>query len=138
MLCPCHSKKPYESCCKDCHLGKKAENALELMRSRYSAYAKGLTDYIILTTDPNSSQFKKDKLKWKQEILQFSRATCFEGLEILSFEEKQDLAFVTFVAYLSQQGKDATFTERSTFRKVNGAWTYSEGLTQVGAIKNLS
>lgn len=43
-LCPCHSQKCYEECCKRYHEGAAAENALILMRSRYSAYALQLAD----------------------------------------------------------------------------------------------
>lgn len=40
-LCPCCSGKNYEECCQPVINGtKKAETPVELMRARYSAYAK--------------------------------------------------------------------------------------------------
>ena len=53
--CPCGSGKKYKKCCQIYHKGKIAKSALELMKSRYSAFAVGDIDYIIKT-----STFQKD------------------------------------------------------------------------------
>ncbi len=126
-LCPCHSKKAYEACCAPYHRGKLPENAMLLMRSRYSAYAKGLADYIMATTHPLSSRIQPNMAKWKEEILEFSNGTVFEDLEIVDFKEDGDRATVVFIAYLKQQGLDATFSERSHFEKIDGRWLYKDG-----------
>ena len=47
--CPCCSGKS-AICCQKYHKGLTPENALVLMRSRYSAYALGVGDYLIETT----------------------------------------------------------------------------------------
>jgi len=47
--CPCGSGQKYKKCCKLFHNGKVAKNALELMRSRYSAYVVGDAKYIMKT-----------------------------------------------------------------------------------------
>jgi len=44
-----------------------------------------------------------------------------------NFEEKGLFATVTFVAHLSQNQQDASFTEKSYFEKVNGKWLYLNG-----------
>lgn len=137
MTCPCHSQKPYEECCAKYHRGEKPENALLLMRSRYSAYAKGLADYIIATTHPLSSYWQPNNANWKKEIQQFSQSISFEGLEILDFKESGEKATVVFIAYLKQQGHDATFTERSQFEKIKGSWLYLSGDLRSGACKNI-
>ena len=127
MICPCHSKKPYVECCKPYHEGTPPENALKLMRSRYSAYALSLADYIMHTTyqTPPSKE-------WKQDILTFSQKTLFEDLTILEFIDGEQEARVTFRAQLSQNGKDVSFIEKSLFIKENGKWFYKnpEALTQ--------
>lgn len=126
--CPCFSGKEYDLCCKPFHQGALPENALLLMRSRYSAYALNLPEYIIETTHSANPQYSDDKLGWKRSITQFAKNTTFQNLEILDFKESGNLAEVTFTAYLSQDGQDATFTERSYFEKINGRWLYREGV----------
>lgn len=127
ILCPCCSMKESESCCEPLHQGVFPKNALQLMRSRYSAYVLNLPDYIIATTHPSNPQYTEDKLSWKRSISHFSRNSTFHKLEIHHFEEKEISATVTFTAYLSQNRKDATFTEKSYFEKLNGLWLYHSG-----------
>lgn len=131
LLCPCHSQKLYSICCKPFHEGTQAaDNALELMRSRYSAYALGLISYIIKTTHPTNPLFKKRAEMRQADILQFCHAMQFEGLDIVEFIDGKEKAFVTFVAHLMQSGRDATFQETSTFYKVDNFWFYVSGKTE--------
>ncbi len=127
MKCPCKSDKTYENCCKPYHDGKKPETAEKLMRSRYSAYALGKTDYIIKTTHPMNKSFKKDIKEWKKEINHFIKNTDFKGLEILEEIDDNNISTVTFVAYLKSHGKDASFKEKSYFEKIGEDWLYKEG-----------
>lgn len=128
MLCPCSSGKSYQQCCKKYHEGVFAENALSLMKSRYSAYALSCVSYIIETTHPQSSQYKKNKKNWEHEIELFSKNTVFHKLEIIEFIDGEQKAFVTFKAHLSQNGADVSFTEKSLFEKYQGRWLYKEGI----------
>lgn len=128
QLCPCHSGLPYETCCRPFHRGLPAPNALQLMRSRYAAYALHLTTYIIATTHPKSPHFLQNLHLWKTKIAQFTRKTTFRHLEILNFAEEQERATVTFIAHLEQGGKDASFQEKSLFEKLNGRWLYIDKL----------
>ncbi len=127
LTCPCHSQKLYKDCCRPYHLGKLPENALLLMRSRYSAYALQLADYIIATTHPDNPQYSSNQKQWKEDILKFTNMTAFEGLKILEFIDGEQKAWVTFTAKLKQQGQDVSFTEKSAFEKVNGKWLYKNG-----------
>lgn len=136
-LCPCSSGKQYQQCCKPFHQGQLPATALELMRSRFSAYALGLPDYIIQTTHPGSHQFKHDLDQWTKDISNFSSNTEFKKLEILQFHENNRFATVTFVAHLTQMDKDASFTERSHFEKVKGKWLYHSGQLAEGHAPNL-
>lgn len=115
LACKCCSGKEYKNCCEPYHKGKNPENALALMRSRYSAYALGLADYVLA-----SSEYQDDKDK----ILQFCNTTRFEDLDILDFIDGETKAYVTFKATLSQNGHDASFFEKSEFEKINGKWFY--------------
>lgn len=126
-LCPCCSSKSYADCCKKFHDGATCENALQLMRSRYSAYALKKSSYIIKTTHPKSSHFQKDIKKWEKEILSFCNNTVFQKLDILEFIDGDEKAYVTFRAHLSQNKKDVSFTEKSLFEKILDVWFYKEG-----------
>lgn len=123
-LCPCCSGKTYESCCEPYHKGLLPDNALQLMRSRYCAYALNLPDYIIETTDPLNPHYSKNTFSWRRSIIKFSTHSIFQKLEILDFQENGSLATVTFTAHLLQGTHDATFTEKSLFEKVDGRWLY--------------
>lgn len=127
--CPCHSGERYEHCCKPYHEGDTLpENALSLMRSRYSAYALKLPAYIIETTHPGSPFFQHDCQKWEQDILKFCKTTKFVGLKIHDFSENRSEAFVTFTAFLSQKGENASFVEKSRFEKKKGRWLYRDAI----------
>lgn len=128
--CPCGSGSPYAACCKPFHQGQLPDSALKLMRSRYSAYALCLPDYIIRTTHPANPQFSTDTTQWSQKISEFCLHTEFKKLEILDFQENDNFATVTFVAHLAQDNKDATFTEKSWFEKINGQWLYRNGQSE--------
>ena len=93
------------------------------MRSRYSAYALGLVDYILRTTHPHHPDAARPLEVRRQEIEGFCKTTVFKGLKILDAEEST----VTFTVFLSQQGKVFSFTEKSTFEKVQGQWLYLKG-----------
>ncbi len=124
MKCPCTSDQPYTDCCELYHTGELPENALKLMRSRYSAYALGLADYIISTTHPTNATFSLNFDTWKKQILEFSHKTRFDKLTILEFIDGQERAYVTFKAHLTQNNQDASFTEKSVFIKENNKWFY--------------
>ena len=113
--CPCFSGKKYEECCARFHRGEFPSNALELMRSRYAAYALGLAEYIVETT------LSGGDLEGTRE---FSAQTDFTGLDILEFVDGEDNATVTFFAHLFQGGKDVSFIEKSFFKKKDGRWLY--------------
>jgi len=127
-LCPCGSLKKYKKCCKIFHDNiKKPSNALELMKSRFSAYAFEQSEYIIKTTYKDNPDFSTNISVWKEEIKMFSKNTNFEKLEILNFEESEFEAFVTFKATLFQNNNDISFIEKSRFKKLDGIWLYVDG-----------
>ena len=121
MKCPCHSGLNYDLCCGPYHKNiRSPETPLELMRSRYSAYALDLADYIIKTTHPKSPLHEKIRSTWISSIHEFHETTKFQGLII----ESSDETHVTFHAILSTSGKDTSFREKSLFAKSNDHWCY--------------
>lgn len=121
--CKCGSGKEYRACCQPYHRAKEAETPEALLRSRYSAYANHLADYIVRTTHPASPYHPLVA----KEIQQFCRITTFEGLEILVQNIQENEGWITFTAHLKQGQKDISFTEKSYFTKVEGAWRYHSG-----------
>lgn len=128
MQCPCHSKKSYDDCCLKYHQGLWPESAVDLMRSRYSAYALRLVDYIIKTTHPLNREYLQDHNRWKKEILEFCINTEFKDLIILEVDQNEKIAHVCFHAVLFNHGQDISFKEKSTFKKLDGHFLYFEAI----------
>ncbi|MDY0051438.1 MAG: YchJ family metal-binding protein [Aliarcobacter sp.] len=129
--CPCGSLQKYKKCCKVFHDKiKLPKTALELMKSRFSAFAVQNTDYIIFTTHKDNSDFTSNIESWTEDILSFSQNTNFEKLEILDFSKEQINnieSYVTFKATLKQKEEDISFVEKSRFLKENEKWLYVDG-----------
>lgn len=131
-LCPCGSGEPYFQCCDRFHQGLEPENALQLMKARYSAYVLNIPDYILKTTHPASTQYSENMTQWKRNVTLSSENTQFHKLEVIDFQENGSLATVTFTVYISQGDNDATFTEKSFFEKRKGRWLYLRGRGEAG------
>ncbi len=125
--CPCGSKEKYKKCCQVFHKGKYPKTALELMKSRYSAYVFSLPSYIIKTTHQENQDFMVDSESWKKDIFNFCKNTSFVNLKVLEFIDGEDEAFVTFEATLFSDNNDISFTEKSRFLKPNTMWLYHSG-----------
>ncbi len=128
-LCPCHSGTKYKKCCRPLHEGHIPTTPTALMRSRYSAYALNNADYIIKSAHLDNPNRQPNEDQWRKEILAFCEATVFVGLEILVEEsgDSADEGYVTFKAILTQGTQDASFSERSLFKKDGEYWQYVSG-----------
>lgn len=127
MDCPCHSNQTYESCCQPFHENKAFPSTpLLLMRSRYSAYALKMPDYIIETTYEKSPLFDADFKFWKKSIMEFCDSTLFMGLTIFNHQEEKEEGWVTFRAHLFRNHQDVSFIEKSHFIKVDEKWYYDQ------------
>jgi SEC-C motif-containing protein len=99
------------------------------MRSRYAAFAVGAIDYLVETLHPDHAE-----RALPEDVLRSSlRAACrdhrYTGLTVLETSVDGDRGIVRFHARVFQRGKDISFSERSTFERVDGAWRYVEGET---------
>jgi len=121
--CPCGSGKKYKDCCFRWHKIAKAPDALKLMKSRYTAYALGLAEYIIKTTHKTSPYYEKDLNEWKKSIKDFGKSN-FKKLEIVDFIDGENKAIVEFKAYID----DFVMHEKSFFIKED-KWYYVKGET---------
>lgn len=130
--CPCHSDLPYTKCCQPYHKGKAAPTPLALMRSRYAAYALGKIGYVAKTWHPKSPLIGKDKVAWRKGLKQFSEKTDFVGLKIIDESGDQKEATVKFNIIIFQDRRDVSYTERSSFEKINGRWLYLDSVENDG------
>ena len=124
--CPC-GEGEYQTCCQALHLGRiKAETAAQLMRSRYSAFAKHEIDYIVKTTATGQQQALD-----VQAIADWSKANTWLKLEVVQAKEKLDKnhAQVEFKAYYHDGEKEHIHHEVSHFVKHNGAWYFLDPTT---------
>src|SRR5580704_19616031 len=59
--CPCHSGERYAACCGPFHDGTRVPaTPVELMRSRYAAFARGLGEYLVETLSADHSDRAHD------------------------------------------------------------------------------
>lgn len=132
--CPCGGAAPnlrsgakpprFADCCGPyIDAGKAAPTALELMRSRYSAYVLGASDYLRATWAPptrpadiDADPAAPDAPKWL-------------GLQIKRFAAQDDThAEVEFVARYKVGGRAHRLHELSRFvRGDDGRWRYLDG-----------
>ncbi len=121
MPCPCGSGKKYKKCCHIYHKDAVAQDALTLMKSRYSAYVVHDANYLIKTTHPKSPYFTDDKKSWKRELQKSFNEINFISLEIVS---TNDSDMVEFKAYF----EGGIHHEKSRFALSNGKLYYLDGV----------
>ena len=124
--CPCGVGE-YIHCCQPLHRGERcAETAEQLMRSRYSAFAKHEIDYIERTT-ALGQQTALDM----SAIAAWSKANQWLKLEIVNCNEKLDKthAFVEFKAHYHDGKNTEIHHELSHFVKHEGQWYFLDPTT---------
>lgn len=120
--CPCGSQLKYADCCQRLHLGKaKPSNAVQLMRSRYSAFVQQNIDYLIDTLHPTQRQTDD-----REVLQQTCQNTHWLGLEIVKSQDKKDTAKVEFVAFY-EDSPIGQLHERSNFVLEADQWFYLDG-----------
>lgn len=121
-LCVCGSGHLEADCCGPLIGGlRRAETAVALMRSRYSAYVKGNAEYLQKSWHP----------KYRPEELNLdSDQITWQGLEIVSTRDGlvgDTQGVVEFIARFERAGKTGMVQEHSRFLYENGQWLYLDG-----------
>ena len=143
--CPCGSGLGYVKCCGKLHKDAQAyaaATAEQVVRARYSAYAKREVDFIVGSTHPLNEKFQSDIEHWKEQI----KINCYDNFELTSCEivdesyegeGDKEIAKVKFVAKMTQvdSREKTAFMETSTFERAGqhiagGAWLYKEGVIE--------
>lgn len=125
--CPC-GQGEYENCCQPLHLGQAVATGPEqLMRSRYSAFAKHEMDYIQNTTALGQQQALD-----MQAIADWSKSNQWLKLEIVQTNEKLDKthALVEFKAHYHDGKQTKIHHERSHFVRQDGLWYFLDPTTE--------
>ena len=125
--CPCGTALNYQHCCGRYHAGPQhllAPTAEALMRSRYSAYARQLDDYVLATwhptTRPTAPLPLEPGLRWL-------------GLQVLRHGPiDADHAWVEFVARSKLGGRAHRHHELSRFVREGGQWLYVDAIADQG------
>lgn len=116
-LCPCGTSINYDLCCGKIHLGYTATSAEALMRSRYSAYALGLSHYLLKSWHPNTRPKQLDldtQTQWFKLKILATQAGCDGDIKgIVSFEARYKI-----------NGKAARLSEISEFIFEENQWFY--------------
>jgi SEC-C motif-containing protein len=119
--CPCGRARSYADCCGRLHAGDPSGDAESLMRSRYSAYAKGLEEYLLATWHATTRPVELDLTNAPQPK--------WLGLEVKASAESGDQATVEFVAICRIGGRAQRMHEVSRFLREQGRWYYFDGIT---------
>lgn len=118
--CLCGSGKLRKRCCQPLLDGvSHAKTPVQLMRSRYTAYALGgYGDYLLSTWLPQKrAGLRADELS--------VRSTHWSRLEILSKAQRNHDGFVEFNAfYLDDEMNEHVHYEHSVFQRAKGRWYY--------------
>ncbi len=108
--CPCGSGLVYIKCCGKLHKDAKAyadATAEQVVRARYSVYAKREVEFIVGSTHLLNKNFMSDIEHWKETI----RTNCYDNFELTSCEiveesyegeGDKEVAKVKFVAKMTQ------------------------------------
>lgn len=127
--CPCGSKLPYSACCEIYHAHHgTASTAQALMRSRYSAYALGLYDYVLATY---ASEFRQGLNESK--LSESDNGTQWLHLEVISETSSGTCATVEFKATNIFNKHFYVMHELSQFVFREGQWFYTKGDIQAGS-----
>lgn len=128
--CPCQSSQKdaqnYQNCCGRYHKTKAAPTAETLMRSRYTAYAMGNSQYLYDTWHPTT----RPTLQSLTEL----GAQNLIGLQIISTkaggtnDKKGMVEFIVHRYSPSLMGEIEQHQEKSLFTRIEGKWVYIDAV----------
>ena len=114
--CPCGGGL-YAECCEPLHTAHaEAPTDEALMRSRYSAFALQLDDYLWRTWHPGTRP--------ERVVLDDTVWTGLEILDVVDGSERDQDGIVEFVASYRQGRRNVSIRERSRFERRGRRWMY--------------
>jgi SEC-C motif-containing protein len=126
--CPCRSGLRYPACCAPFHRGEsEAPTCEKLMRSRFSAFAIGLGDYLVRTLADEHPDRALPAEALARELGNAHQKQRYQGLTLVFAEDRQRDGEVLFIARIFERGADRSFAELSRFVREKDAWRYASG-----------
>ncbi|PWC04419.1 YchJ family protein [Agromyces badenianii] len=119
--CPCLSGSVFAECCGPLLAGARdAPTAVQLMRSRYTAFAVGAAEYLRSTwhpdTRPGALELESELRWYRLEIVDTERGGPFDRDGIVEFR-----------ARYRTDGERGVLHERSRFTREGRRWLYVDG-----------
>ncbi|MBM7051692.1 MULTISPECIES: YchJ family protein [unclassified Rothia (in: high G+C Gram-positive bacteria)] len=130
--CPCGTGETYGNCCACFHSTFAETGALTaptpeaLMRSRFTAFAVGATDYLLATWHPSTrpaSLELDETLRWYRLDIQDARGGVFDSTGTVRFAA----FYRSLPAVPDKQKVKGVQSESSRFVREGGAWFYIDG-----------
>ena len=123
-LCFCGSQVDFSACCQPVHLNPLLANTPEqLMRARFCAHMTKNVDFVVATYHP-SCHAENERASIAESINE-----SWTRLEVVSTEAgtSPNEGYVTFKAFLEQDGFEHCLSECSRFLFENNQWYYVDG-----------
>ncbi len=123
--CPCGAGFPYTDCCGPLIRGVvQADTAEDLMRSRFTALARGEWEYIERTRYRGGGEPEKPRSSYPdQEGIVWTKLEIYETRDGGAFDAEGE---VSFAAWYTENGEEKILRETSKFIREDGRWFYSE------------
>ncbi|GAB6857512.1 YchJ family protein [Microbacterium xylanilyticum] len=119
--CPCGSGDLFDACCGPILAGRPAPTAERLMRSRYTAFARGDAAYLLRSWHPSTRPERldlDDDVRWlRLDILAKTGGGPFDTEGVVEFE----------AIHRDPAGR-GVLHERSRFVREDGHWYYVDGV----------
>jgi SEC-C motif-containing protein len=126
--CPCGSGRTLADCCGPALSGQcLPETAEALMRSRYTAFARGDADYLLSTWHPRT----------RPAMLDLTDQPAWERLEIVHSNagtSTDSSGQVEFIAYFRRDAGAGQLHESSRFVREQGQWLYLDGVQPTATV----
>ena len=118
--CPCLSGLTYPECCGRFHAGEPAPTAEALMRSRFTAFARGDAGYLLTTWHPSTRPATlevDDDIRWyRLDVTDRVKGGPLDTDGVVAFE-----------AFWRSEAERDSQVERSRFVRERGRWYYVDG-----------
>ncbi|MFF2389931.1 YchJ family protein [Agromyces sp. NPDC058104] len=120
--CPCLSGLTFGECCRRHLSGESpAPTAVQLMRSRYTAFVTGDAEYLLATWHPSTRPSELDldpSIRWlRLDVVRTERGGPLDGDGI-----------VEFAAFYRHDGERGEQHEVSRFDRGTGGWRYVDAV----------
>lgn len=124
-VCDCGRPAAYDACCGRFHAGEVMVHVEDLMRARYTAFARQNADFLLRTWHPNT----------RPTCIDWVANTQWLQLQVDHAEQDNARGSVHFSAVYREQGKWMRLQERSQFERLDDQWYYVDGAADWQRIK---